>query len=237
MHDRMIVLARDRTAGTGRLTPIGAGDVLPPLRDPAAARDIGGRDEHHRPGSQQLLGHARMGRRVEAALRQRDVSRRRHEFAKLRIGHLVAIDPEAVDAHDVAESLLRPLALGAHDERSTADERHSGVVVVVRWQAGIGCASSELAASRALLRDGESADHQTCRAEADATHQQATACHGGPSCLRQFLIRNCTCAACPITLPRLRPLGGGREGRGASCYSLGALAAAFLTCSMMLLRL
>src|SRR5262245_7337853 len=48
MHDRMIVLARNRAAGTGRLTPIGAGDVLPPLRDPAAARHIGGRDEHHR---------------------------------------------------------------------------------------------------------------------------------------------------------------------------------------------
>src|ERR1700730_14470787 len=44
MHERMIVLARNRTSGTGWLTPIGAGDVLPPLGDPAAARDIGGRD-------------------------------------------------------------------------------------------------------------------------------------------------------------------------------------------------
>src|SRR5215831_18946680 len=42
MHDGMIVLVRNRTAGTGWLTPIGAGDVLPPLSDPAAARDIGG---------------------------------------------------------------------------------------------------------------------------------------------------------------------------------------------------
>src|SRR5499433_3984675 len=40
VYDRMIVLARDRAAGTGRLTPIGAGDILPPLRDPPAGRDV-----------------------------------------------------------------------------------------------------------------------------------------------------------------------------------------------------
>src|SRR6516225_7293293 len=40
MHDGMIVLARDRAAGTSRLPPIGARDVLPPLGDPAAARDV-----------------------------------------------------------------------------------------------------------------------------------------------------------------------------------------------------
>ena len=119
-----------------------------------------------------------MGRRVEPALSQRDVSRRRHELPELRVAHFVTIDPEAVDAHDVGEALLRALALGAHHERSAADERHPGVVVVVRWHAGIGGAASKLAASRALFRDGESADHQTRRAEADATHQQVAQCHG-----------------------------------------------------------
>src|SRR6266508_2825498 len=57
MHDRIIVLARDRAAGAGRLTPIGARHVLPPLRDPAAAADIGWRDEHHGAGNEQLPGH------------------------------------------------------------------------------------------------------------------------------------------------------------------------------------
>src|SRR6516165_752382 len=60
MHDRMIVLARNRAAGTGRRTPIGARDVLPPLRDAAAARDIGGLDEYHRARSKQAPGHAGM---------------------------------------------------------------------------------------------------------------------------------------------------------------------------------
>jgi hypothetical protein len=83
-----------------------------------------------------------MRRRVEPALGQGHVSRRRHEFAKLRVGHLVAIDPEAVDAHGVGEALLWTVALGTHDERSSADERHSRVVVVLRRQAGIGGASS-----------------------------------------------------------------------------------------------
>ena len=65
--------------------------------------------------------HAGMRRRIEPALRQRDISRGRHEFPKLRVGHLVAIDPEAVDAHDMGKALLRPMALGAHDESSAAD--------------------------------------------------------------------------------------------------------------------
>src|SRR5262249_6147623 len=56
MHDGMIVLARNRTAGTGRLTPIGAGHVLEPLGDPAAARDTGGLDETTEPGTSSSLG-------------------------------------------------------------------------------------------------------------------------------------------------------------------------------------
>ena len=70
--------------------------------------------------------------RVEPALGQRHVSRRRHEFPELRVGHLVAIDPKAVDAHGVGEALLRTMALGTHDERPAADERHPGGGVVVR---------------------------------------------------------------------------------------------------------
>jgi hypothetical protein len=132
MHDRMIVLARDRAAGAGQGTPISAGDVLPPLRDAATARDIGGLDEHHRAGNEQFLGHAGMGRWVHTALGQGHVSRRRDELAKLRVGHLVAIDPETVHAHDMGETLLRTMALGAHDECSAADEHHPGGVGVVR---------------------------------------------------------------------------------------------------------
>jgi hypothetical protein len=82
-----------------------------PLRDPAAARDIDGRDEHQRAGGEDFLGHAGMRGAIEPALRQRHVSRRRHEFTELRIGHLVAIDPEAFKAHNVREALLRSVAL------------------------------------------------------------------------------------------------------------------------------
>src|SRR5215475_2559922 len=188
MHDGMIVLARNRTAGTGRLTPIGAGHVLEPLGDPAAARVSCGLDEDHRAGNEQLLGHAGMRCRVETALGQGHVSRRRHEFAKLRVGHLMAIDPKAVDAHGVGEALLRPMALGTHDERSAADERHPGGVAVVRWLAGIGAAASELGTHRSLLRRGESANYQTGRDDAHGTDQLVAHCHG-PSPIHATPIR------------------------------------------------
>jgi hypothetical protein len=175
----MIVLASNRAAGACRLAPISARHVLPPLRDPTAARDVGGRNEHHRARSEQFFGHAGMRRRVEPALGQGHVSRRRHEFPKLRVGHLVAIDPEAVDAHDVGEALLRPMALGAHDEGPAADEHHSGGVAVLRRQAGIGGTRSQLTARRALLRERESTNHRNRRGEADATQQQAARHHGG----------------------------------------------------------
>src|SRR5262249_21761607 len=178
MHDRMIVLARDRAAGTGRRTPIGARHVLEPLGDAAAARDIGRRNEHHRAGREQLLGHAGMRRGVKPALGQGHVSRRRHELAKLRVAHLVAIDPEAIDAHGVGEALLRPLALGTHHERSAADERHPSVVAVLRRQAGIGGAASKLGTHRTLLRHGESANYQAGRADAHGTDQLVAHCHG-----------------------------------------------------------
>src|SRR5215472_13208313 len=169
VYDGMIVLARNRTAGTCRLTPIRARDVLPPLRDPAAARDVSGLDEHHGAGNEQLVGHAGIRRGIEPALGQGHVSRRRDEFAKLRVGHLLAIDPEAIDAHGVGEALLRPLALGAHHERSAADEHHPGVIVVLRRQAGIAGAASELGTRRTLLRRGESANYQTGHADAHGT--------------------------------------------------------------------
>jgi hypothetical protein len=41
--------------------------------------------------------------RVESAFRQRCVPRGRYKFPKLRVGHLVSIDPEAVYAHDVVK--------------------------------------------------------------------------------------------------------------------------------------
>src|SRR5262245_9631603 len=119
-----------------------------------------------------------MRRRVQPALGQGHVSRRRYEFPELRVGHLVAIDPEAVDAHGVGEALLRPLALGAHHERSTADERHPSGVAVVRWHAGIGGAASELGTHGTLLRHGESANYQAGRADAHGTDQPVAHCHG-----------------------------------------------------------
>src|SRR5215470_2073035 len=126
-----------------------------------------------------------MRRGVEPALGQGHVSRRRHELAKLRVRHLVAIDPEAIDAHGVGEALLRTMALGAHHERSTADERHPSVVVVLRRQAGIGGAASEFAPSRVLLRDGggERAGHQTGGADADGADQQAAQYHASVSAI------------------------------------------------------
>jgi hypothetical protein len=127
--------------------------IRPPL-----ATSVGGTNTNE-PGNEQLLGHAGMCRRVEPALRERHVSRGRYEFPKLRVGHLVAIDPEAVDAHEVREALLRPMALGTHEEGTAADEHHPGGVVILRRQAGIGGATSRLAACRVLLRESESAEH------------------------------------------------------------------------------
>src|SRR5262249_45012287 len=180
MHGRMIVLACNRRAGPGGRAQMRARHVLPPLRDPAAAADIGGRDEHHGAGSEQLPGHAGMRCGVEPALGQRHVSRRRHELPELRVGHLVAIDPKAVDTHHVGEALLRPLAIGAHNERAAADENHAGGIGVVRWQAGIAGGASEIASSHVLLRDGcgERADHQTCGTDANGADQQAAQYHG-----------------------------------------------------------
>src|SRR5262249_484837 len=101
-----------------------------------------------------------------------------HEFAKLCVGHLVAIDPEAVDAHGVGEALLRTMALGAHHERSAADECHPRVVVVLRRQAGIDGAASELGTHATLLPHGESANYQAGRADAHGTDQLVAHCHG-----------------------------------------------------------
>src|SRR5262249_15485697 len=166
MHDGMIVLVFNRAAGPSRRAPVGARHVLEPLRDAAAARDIGGRDEHHRAGNEQLLGHAGMRRRVQPALGQGHVSRRRYEFPELRVGHFWEIDPEAVDAHGVGKASLRTMAFGTHDEPPAADERHPSGGAVVRWHAGIGGAASELGTHGTLLRRGESANYQAGRAEA-----------------------------------------------------------------------
>jgi hypothetical protein len=179
VHDGLIVLAVNRAARACRGAPIRARHVLEPLSDPAAACDIGRRNKHHGPRSEQLLRHAGMRRRIEPALRQRDVSRGRHEFPKLRVGHLVAIDPKAVDTHGVSESLLRPMALGAHDEGSAADEHHPGGLAVVRWQAGIGGAISQLTARSMLLCDGDSTDHHARRSGRDTTEQRAAQRRGG----------------------------------------------------------
>ena len=59
-----------------------------------------------------------MGLGVEPALGQRDIARRVDELLELRVRHLVTVDPEAVDAHDMGEALLGLMALGAHLERA-----------------------------------------------------------------------------------------------------------------------
>jgi hypothetical protein len=71
----------------------------------------------------------------------------------------VAIDPEAIDAHDMGEALLRSMTVGAHDEGPGRDEHHSGHVVVFPRQTGIGGAASKLIARRVFLRQSESANH------------------------------------------------------------------------------
>src|SRR5260370_1109281 len=121
-----------------------------------------------------------------------------------------ASDRDAADAPAGGKPPPRPLPLGAHPDRPAADERHPGVVVVVRWHAGIGGAASELAASDALVRDGESADHQTRRAEADATHQQAARRHGGSpdfcvNLLRQSSVHACTVVSIAMSAAQLLP--------------------------------
>src|SRR5262249_39721714 len=68
--------------------------------------------------------------------------------------------------------------LGAHHERSAANEHHPSVVAVLRRQAGIAGASSEFGTHGTLLRHGESANDQAGRADAHGTDQPAAHCHG-----------------------------------------------------------
>ena len=98
-------------AGCRQFAP---GDVLPPLRDPAAAPHVGRRDENDRARNEQLLGHVGMRLGIEPALGQRAVAGGVDELLELRVRHLVTVDPEAVDAHDMGEALLRLMALRAH---------------------------------------------------------------------------------------------------------------------------
>ena len=186
MHNRMIFLARDRAAGAGRLTPVRAGNVLPPLRDAAAARDFRRRDKDHRARNEQVLGRAGMRLGVEPALGERPITGRVNELPELRIRHLMTVDPEAVDAHGMNDAFLRLMALRTHFEFPAGDERHArGVAFPGRKTAVAGAASDLGLGAIALLGAGcERPDHDATEHhdEPERTDQNAARYHGN-TCL------------------------------------------------------
>ena len=98
---------------------------------------------------------------IEPALGQRDVAGGIDELLELRVRHLVAVDPEAVDADGMDEALLGLMALGAHLERAAGDERHAGGLAFLGGETGVCGAASDLGRCRGRLFDagGEGADH------------------------------------------------------------------------------
>ena len=72
------------------------------------------------------------------------VAGRVDELLELRVRHLVAVDPEAVDADDMGEALLGLMALGAHLERAAGDERHAGGLAFLGGEAGVRGAAPDL---------------------------------------------------------------------------------------------
>ena len=60
--------------------------------------------EHHRAGLQVLRWRARIVIGIERALRNGHIVCRRDEFGELRVGHLVFLHPEPVDADLARES-------------------------------------------------------------------------------------------------------------------------------------
>ena len=77
---------------------------------------------------------------LEPALGDGDVAGRRDEAGELRVGHLVAVDPEALDGDLVRRPLLRPLVVVAHGEGAALDPDHAGMRAVAFRQARIGIA-------------------------------------------------------------------------------------------------
>jgi len=111
VHDGMVLAADDGRAGTLGLPPVGAFDVLPPLRAAAAAVDLHGLNEEGGARREQILAGAWVRPRIEPALGERNVVGRRDEAGELRVRHLVAIDPESGDADDMREAFFRLLAV------------------------------------------------------------------------------------------------------------------------------
>src|SRR3954451_9041313 len=58
VDDRMVLLARNRTPRPLRLAPVRAGDISPPLGEPAAASQVRGLDEDGGSRSEQRLRHS-----------------------------------------------------------------------------------------------------------------------------------------------------------------------------------
>ena len=97
------------------------------------------------------------------------------ELLELRVRHLVAVDPEAVDAHDMGEALLGLMALGSHLEAVAGDECHAGGLACLGGDARVGGAAPDRGFGRvALLNAGrERGDHHASqnRAECKRAHQ------------------------------------------------------------------
>src|SRR3954447_3045617 len=181
MHNRVIFLAHDRAAGAGRLTPVRTGNVLPPLRDAAAAGDFCRGDKDHRARNQQVLGRAGMGLGVEPALGERPVTGRVYELPELRIRHLVTVDPEAIDAHRMDDAFFPLMTLRTHFECPAGDGHHAHGVAFPGRETAVADAASDLGLGAvALLGAGcerpghDAAEHDD---EPERTDQNAARHH------------------------------------------------------------
>ena len=118
---------------------------------------------------------------VEPALGQGAVAGGIDELLELRVGHLVTVDPEAVDAHHMGEALLGLMALRTHLEAAAGDERHAGGFAVLNGETGVGGAAPDRGFGRVSRCDAGREGGNHCasqnRAEPEGSHQQAASYH------------------------------------------------------------
>src|SRR5579871_1365531 len=98
-----------------RVPPAGAGNEFPPLLDVVQVMDIARRDEHKSAGRQGAV----------AAFGPCDITGLAYEAVELRVGHVVAVDPEAIDRDLAHRALFDAEGFRAHLEAARLDPDHA----------------------------------------------------------------------------------------------------------------
>ena len=125
MHDRMVVNAADRAAGTVGPTPVRAKLERPPF-GPVTRIDLTlGRGKHQRPRLEHVRQGAGVVLRIGRDLGEGDVTRLLDEFSEFAIGDRRAVHPEAVDGDAMNRCLFRIVLLRSHAKRTAGNPDHA----------------------------------------------------------------------------------------------------------------